>query len=262
MKRNTSCPIVKLIVLVTYLGMITVNVLAVLLPINGITPAEVSALYPNLFTPAGLTFSIWGLIYALLALFTGYLLLSRKAPQQLLCKIGVLFSVSSVANALWVFAWHYQIIPLTVGLMLILLVCLIWIMQIVTAEPLSRKETFFIKLPFAVYLGWITVATIANITVLLVSLGWDGFGLSEQTWTILVLTVGAVIGILTGLRFQSVAYLLVMIWAYVGIIIKNMTAGFNEVYPGIALAAAGMTVAFVIAAVFLILKKCKAKHGA
>jgi apolipoprotein N-acyltransferase len=197
-----------------YLGMVAVNALAALLPINGVTPAEVSDAYPNLFTPAGLTFSIWGVIYALLAAYTVYQLVSKNAPAELICRLGVLFSLSSAANIMWIFAWHHQVIPLSLVLMVLLLVCLIWMMGLITSMELTGWQLFFIKLPFAVYLGWITVATIANVTVLLVSLGWNGFGLPQQAWTMAVLTIGAIIGILAGARFQSIAYLLVFIWAY------------------------------------------------
>ncbi len=256
MKRQTACTVVKFIVLVTFLAMIVVNALAALLPINGITPGEVSDAYPNLFAPAGLTFSIWGVIYALLALFTGYQLLLKKAPEQLICRLGIVFSLSSVANILWIFAWHHQIIPLSAALMLILLVCLIWCLRLITSEELGSKEKFFVKLPFAVYLGWITVATIANITVLLVSLGWDGFGLSEQTWTVLVLAIGAVIGILAGLRFKSAAYLLVFIWAYVGIVIKHVSEqGFGGRYPAVIVAAAVCIALFALAVILLLVRR-------
>ena len=255
MKQQTQCTVVKIITLITFLAMVVVNALSAVLPINGITPGEVSDAYPNLFAPAGLTFSIWGLIYVLLALYTGYQLVSKNAPNELICKLSILFSISSAANILWIFAWHYQIIPLSMALILIILVCLIWILQLITSQALSIKEKFFIKLPFAVYLGWITVATIANVVVLLVSLGWDGFGVLEQTWTVLVLTVGTVIGILAGLRFKSIAYLLVFIWAYIGIIIKHTSSsGFDGQYPAVVVAAGICIALFVAAAVFLAVK--------
>ena len=260
MKQQKSCVFVKIITLVTFLAMVVVNALATLLPINGITTGEVSDSYPNLFAPTGLTFSIWGLIYALLALYTGYQLAAKKAPQKLICKLGIIFSLSSAANILWIFSWHYQIIPLTMVLMLIILVCLIWIMQLISSQELTRKEQFFIKLPFAVYLGWITVATIANATTLLVSIGWDGFGLPDSTWTVLLVAIGAVIGILTGLRFKSIAYLLTLVWAYAGIIIKHVSAaGFGGQYPAVIITAAVSIALFLIAAVFTALKKPKMK---
>ena len=257
MKRKT-CVFIKIITLVAFLAMIAVNALATLLPINGITTGEVSDSYPNLFTPTGMTFAIWGLIYALLTLYTGYQLVAKNAPSKLVCRIGIIFSLSSVANILWIFSWHYQIIPLSMALMLIILVCLIWIQQLISTQELTAKETFFIKLPFAVYLGWITVATIANAAILLVSVGWDGFGLPESIWTVLILAIGAVIGILTGLRFKSVAYLLTLIWAYAGILIKHVSsAGFARQYPPVIITASVCIALFAAAAIITALKKPK-----
>ena len=170
--QNTMA--IKIIAAISYLVMVVVNWLAASLPINGVTPGEVSDSYPNLFAPAGLTFAIWGLIYLLLAIFIVYQLgnshgNTNPAKAELLRNIGVLFSISSLANSAWIFSWHYRIIPLSMLLMAVLLICLIMINQRLAKEKLRASEKFFIRLPFSLYFGWITVATIANATVLLVS---------------------------------------------------------------------------------------------
>ncbi len=241
----------KIIALVTYAAMIAVNILSVVLPINGITPGQVSDSYPNLFAPAGFTFSIWGLIYLLLTLYIIYMLAAENAPTALICKVNILFSLSSAANVFWVFSWHYRIIPLSMLFMAILLVCLILIMQMVTAETKLLGEKIFIKLPFAVYTGWITVAAIANVTVLLVSLGWNRFGISEQAWTVIILATGTVIGILAGIRFQSIAYLLVLIWAYLGILLKHISiSGFSSQYLWVVITAIICILLFALTIVY------------
>ncbi len=230
---------VKIIVLVTYLIMIVVNGLANALPINNLSTGEVSDSFPNLFAPTGLTFSIWGLIYLLLAAYTLYQLgLFRekqgKDRNALLVKIGVLFSVSSLVNALWIFSWHYLSIGLSLVLMLILLVLLIVINLQTHREKLTGREAFFIRLPFAVYFGWITVATVANVTALLVFSGWNAFGIAEPTWAVLIIAVGLLIGAVTTYRLGSIAYGLVIIWAYIGIWIKHASAGgFAGSYPAV-----------------------------
>ncbi len=242
--------------------MVIVNALSAILPINGVTPAEVSDSYPNLFAPAGVTFSIWGLIYLLLALYTIYMLAADKAPAALISKVNFLFSVSSVANVFWIFSWHNKIIPLSMAFMVIILVCLILMMRMVTTDTHLLSEKFFIKLPFAVYTGWITVATIANATVLLVSLGWNGFGLSDELWTVIILIVGAIIGVLSGIRFKSIAYLLVMIWAYAGILIKHTSiSGFNSQYHLVISTAGACIIFMAIAVIFvaLIIRRAKLK---
>lgn len=243
----------KIFVSASFLIMITFNALSVLLPLNGITPGEVSDSYPNLFAPAGITFSIWSLIYLLLAAHTLYQLglfrgKERTSNDELLHKAGIVFAISSLANAAWIFSWHYRLIPLSMILMLVLLLCLIALEAMTHAQSLSVREKLLIRLPFSVYFGWITVATIANVTVLLVSVGWNRFGLSEAAWTILVLAAGAWIGISTLLRWHDMAYGLVLIWAYLGILIKHLSSsGFSGQYPGVITAASISILLFVVA---------------
>ena len=156
-KKNTRLPLM-LFVVITFVIMVTVNALSALLPLSGITPGEVSDSYPNLFAPAGITFSIWSLIYLLLAAHTLYQIGlfrgNEKVNYELLRKTGIVFSVSSLINAAWIFSWHYRIIPLSMVLMVFLLICLIDIAVIVNAQSLSPREKLFIRLPFSVYFGW------------------------------------------------------------------------------------------------------------
>ncbi len=264
MTKTKTSWLLKLLIALTFVAMLAVNALANILPINGITTGAVSDSYPNLFTPAGLTFSIWGLIYLLLAASTLYQLgLFRgkeKADETLLRNVGRLFAVSSLINIAWIFAWHYQLIPLSMLLMVLLLICLIDIAFTINSKELTMREKWLIRLPFSVYFGWITVATIANAVVLLVSLGWDGFGISESTWTIIILAVGALIGILTALRFNDIAYLLVFIWAYAGILIKHLSpSGFAGRYPDVIITVVVCLALFAAALVFALLSLQKKK---
>jgi len=235
-KTRTS---IKIITTITFIIMVATNILANTLPINGITTGEVSDAYKNLFAPAGITFFIWGLIYLLLLVYTIYQLGffqggEKYIKTELLEKVGVLFSISSISNSIWIFLWHYNFISLTVIVMIIILICLIMIVAEISKHKLNFKEKFFIKLPFSVYLGWITIATIANVTTFLVSIGWNGFGISDITWTIIILMVGVIISSLTILQFKDIAYGLVIIWAYMGIYIKHTSInGFSRQYPSI-----------------------------
>jgi hypothetical protein len=168
--------------LLGFLGTVVVNGLANALPLNNKTTGELSDLYPNLFVPAGLTFAIWGLIYVLLAIFVIYQLIPsvRRDAQKVdfVQRIGLLFFISSIANIGWIFAWHYEIVPLSLVLMLILLGYLIAIylrLNIGKSEA-TKSEKYLVHLPFSVYLGWITIATIANVTALLVDINWNTWG--------------------------------------------------------------------------------------
>ncbi len=251
MESKHRITFIKIMVLATFLTMIIVNALANTLPINGLSTGQISDSYPNLFAPAGLTFAIWGIIYFLLGGYTLYHLglfrdNSATANTELLNKIGIIFSVSSIANAAWVFSWHYQQFPLSMLLMIVILVCLILINQTLKDEQLSQRENLFVRLPFSVYFGWITVATIANATVLLVSLGWRDVVFSEATWAVIIIFVGFIIGATTMLKNRDIAYGLVIVWAYAGILLKHISPeGFGGQYTTI--------IATTIICIFLLL---------
>jgi hypothetical protein len=248
---------VKISAAIAYLAVIIVNFLANALPINNVTTGAVSDSYSNLFAPAGLTFSIWGLIYILLGLYILYqfgIFQKGKIRNKLFYKINIYFIISSIANISWIFSWHYNLIWLTLVFMIVILYSLIKIADIIRKEKLSSKEYFFISLPFSIYFGWITVATIANVTAFLVSINWNGFGISNQTWTILIILIGALIGILRMLKDRNIAYGLVFVWAYLGIWIKH-TSVFNNQYSGVIITAISCIVLFLASVVFLLYKK-------
>jgi hypothetical protein len=259
MQKISNGILLKILTVLTLLAMLTVNALANILPLNGIGTGAVSDSYPNLFAPTGLTFAIWGVIYLLLALYTLYqigLFRDKRAPADtgLLARVGVAFSISSLANTVWIFSWHYRIILLSMVLMLVILGCLIYIAQVIRKETLSARESFFIKIPFGVYFGWITVATIANATTLLVDLDWNRFGLSEPLWTICILVVGMLIGSVTTIRNRDIAYGLVLVWAYAGILIKHTAAAgfageYGQVISAVIVCIVLLTAALAVAAI-------------
>lgn len=257
-KTGTS---IKLLVAFSFLLMVTVNALANIIPINGVNTGQVSDSYQNLFAPAGITFAIWGLIYLLLAAYTLYQLGFFQSHQSALKadifnKVGIYFSISSIANTLWILSWHYYLIPLSMLLMVIILFCLIMIVNAINKAELSFRDKIFVKLPFSIYFGWITVATIANATALLVSIGWDGFGISEPVWAIIIILVGVIIAIATIFKNKDFAYGLTIIWAYSGILIKHISAdGFAGQYPTIITTVIICIALVLIVEVFLLLKK-------
>jgi len=250
---------VKVLVVATYLTMIAVNYLANSLPLNGRRTGDVSAAYPSLFTPAGVTFSIWGVIYLLLGAHVLYQLgLFRDGPESarqvaLLNRVGVLFSVSSLANTAWVFAWHYDLIPLSAVLIAVILVCLALIADTVRGANPTVRERWLVSLPFSVYFGWTTVAVVANMTVLLVYSGWGGFGLADSLWAVIIVLVAMAIGTVTMLRNRDIAYGLVLIWAFGGILLRQTSAGgFDGRYPGIIAAVVVSLVVFAAAEVMIV----------
>ncbi len=255
---KTAVRPVSLLVAATYLVMVTVNGLANGLPINGVRTGEVSDAYPNLFAPAGYAFSIWGVIYTLLLLHVLYqfgVFRTDRADTALLDRVGRYFAISSLANAGWILAWHYDLIGLSVLLMLVILVSLGVIVQTIRAASLSTRDTWLVAVPFSVYFGWITVATVANVTVFLVSLGWDGFGLAESTWAVIILLVAAAIGTAAMLRNNDLAYGAVLLWAFTAILVKHQSAdGFAGDYPQVTATAAACLVIFLAAGAVILVR--------
>jgi hypothetical protein len=245
MNRRGSQTILPILNITGFLGTVIVNVLANVLPINNKTTAQLSDQYPNLFVPAGITFSIWGLIYILLAIFVIYhvVVAFRKDEVGLEAfkRIGYLFFLSSLLNIGWIFAWQYEMVPLSLAIMLLLLASLLAIyMKLRVGEKgPTKKEQYLVNLPFSIYLGWITIATIANVTALLVDSGWNRFGLSEQFWTVAVIVVGVAIGLSVLIRRQDIYYCLVIDWALIGILIKRL-ADSVPVYSVIVITIVGL----------------------
>lgn len=237
MKNRRTHSATKWLSTLLFILMLVVNILANTIPIGGVTTGEISARYPNLLTPAPYAFSIWGLIYAWLTLYVLYRWgLFRKnhsdSMETLLYRLDGWFALSCLANIAWVLVWHYDRIPLSIVCMLVLLVSLIAITTYIFKAELTGRDKVFISAPFSIYFGWITVATVLNITILLVSLNWNGFGLPEQLWTVAILLVLTGLGAAVILRRHDALYGLTLLWAYVGILVRHASEnGFNLQYP-------------------------------
>jgi hypothetical protein len=208
-----------------FLGVIAVNALANILPINGYNTGQVSAFYPNAFVPAGFTFSIWGVIYLLLFSYSiGYTYYSLKQEQfpkvfAFIERINNYFLLTCVFNMSWILAWHYLQIELSVVIMLLFLITLIqlFLKSNTMAGALTKTQKFILQMPFIVYLGWISVATIANITALLVAYKWYGFGMTPVYWSAAMILIAIVLAVFMLLKFKAVPFALVVAWALWGI---------------------------------------------
>lgn len=226
--KKISSKILQIANLLGFLLVITFNALANILPLGGRTTGEVSQLYSNLFVPAGYAFSIWGLIYILLLMFVILqargLFVKGGEPPAYVSRIGWWFVVSCLANAGWLLAWHHLLIPLSLALMLLLLGALLVIYLRLNSGQ-QPAAPLLVRLPFSVYLGWITVATVANVAALLVSINWNGFGISEVTWTVIVLIVATLITLWVLWTQEDFAYTGVVIWAFVAILVRRQTEG-------------------------------------
>jgi benzodiazapine receptor len=191
--------------------------------IGGVNTAQISNSNPTLITPAGYVFSIWGVIYALLGVFVVFQALPSQKENEYSKKISWLFVLSSILNIVWLFLWQYEFLSLSVILMFLLLATLILIyMRLgIGKTQVSLREKIATHVPFSVYLGWITIASIANVSVTLVSINSNGFGIDPQIWATSVIAVALLITLSVIATRKDVAYGLVIIWALVGIAIKQ-----------------------------------------
>jgi hypothetical protein len=240
MNKNGLAQWVNVLAVVTTIG---VNGLANALPLNGQTTGEISDRFQVYFVPAGYVFSIWGLIYLGLLLFAVYQALPSQRDNARLGRVRGLFTLSCAANVAWLFLWHYERFPLTLLAMLSLLLVLIliyWRLEI-GRDGVPVAEKWFVRVPFSVYLGWITVATIANVTSVLDYWNWDGWGISPEAWAIIMLVAGTGLASAMGFTRGDVAYMLVVVWAFVGIAFKQADT------PAVA-TAAWATAALVVLA--------------
>ncbi len=201
------------------IAMITVNALANALPINNLNTGQVSDLYPSLFTPAGVTFSIWAVIYTLLIGF-GILQLLQVYTRNYFVQLSKWFVLSCLANVSWILAWHHLLPGLSVALMLVLLYSLIHIFLLLNEKPVTTiPEKAFVRLPFTIYFAWICVATIANVAAWLVSLGVS-LPFTPDFWTIAMMTIATALAFFITLKYQAPAFALVVVWALFGIFLR------------------------------------------
>ena len=214
--------------------------------LGGKLTSQISDANATLITPAGYVFSIWGVIYILLGIFVVFQALPSQTGKDRQASIGWLFVLSSLLNIAWLFLWQFEYLSLSVVLMFLLLATLIaiYLRLNIGKSKVSLREKLAVHVPFSVYLGWITIASIANVAVTLVSVKWDGFGISQETWATLIIIIALLITLLVIATRKDVAYGLVIIWALVGIAVKQsgnqnivMIAESGAIIVAIALAA-------------------------
>ena len=202
---------------------LAVNGLANALPINGQQTGEISDRFPVFFVPAGYVFSIWGLIYIGLIAFAIYQALPAQRTDPRLQRVGYWFALSCLANTVWILLWHYNMFPASLLVMLVLLASLIviYLRLDIGRATVGAAEKWAVNVPFSIYLGWITVATVANATSVLYHLQWNGFGISPEIWAVLMIGAATIICLAVILTRRDVAYSLVLIWALIGIAVKQ-----------------------------------------
>ena len=238
------------VVVISIIATVIMNGLANALPLNGVTTGEVSDRFQVYFVPAGYVFSIWGLIYVGLALYAIYQTSPAQRENPRLRATGYLFALSCLANITWLFLWHYEYFVLTLVAMIALLLLLIaiYLRLGIGRAAVPTAERWLVQLPFSIYLGWISVATIANVTSVLDYLNWNGWGISPEVWTGIMLLAGVVLAFAMAFTRGDMAYGLVIIWAFAGIAVRH--AG-TQIVATTAWIAVGLAVLALIIGLFL-----------
>ncbi len=224
MSKDLIRQIVNALVVV---GTIAMNGLANALPLNGQLTGEISDRFRVFFVPAGYVFSIWGLIYVGLLAFAIFQALPAQRQNAALRRIGYLPSLSGVANVAWLFFWHYNAFGWTLVAMLLLLASLLAIylrLGIGRAPAASPGERWAVRVPFSIYLGWITVATLANVTDVLYLTAWNGWGIGPETWAVILLAIATLVALAMAVTRRDAAYILVLTWAFAGIAVAQAGA--------------------------------------
>lgn len=217
------------------IAVLVVNFLANYLPIGGYNTGELSAMYPSLFTPAGFTFSIWGIIYLMLIVWTVYVAMGLSKGEAIADRIvqtvGPWFVINCIANVGWIFVWHHQQILLALLLMLVILISLFQIYRAIDQDWLENNATttFTVCLPFSIYFAWICVATIANTAIYLITINWGGFGLPAATWTVIMLGIVGILGLFVLWKERDTSFALIFVWALWGISRARLGGEFSNI---------------------------------
>lgn len=234
MNRDLVRQITNVVALVFALAL---NGLSEAIPLNGQTSAEIANRIPILFVPANYVFGIWGIIYVLLIGFGVYQALPSQRENPAFRRIGYWFALSCVANGIWLVLFHYDQFPLSMIAMIVLLASLIIIYTRLNIGLTAVKGGMrWAHTTFSVYLGWITVATVANAAYVLYVANWDGFGIAPEAWTVLLLLVATGLTLAAIYIRRDLAYTAVILWALVGIIVKQAAVPPVAVTAGIMVA--------------------------
>jgi hypothetical protein len=224
--------------------------------IGGKVTAEISDANFTLITPAGYVFSIWGVIYVLLGIFVVFQALPSQKGKDYHRRIGWLFVLSNLTNIAWLFLWQFEYLIFSVALIFMLLATLIaiYLRLDIGKSKVELRERIAIHLPFSTYLGWMTIASIANVATALVSVNWNGLGISPETWASLIIVVALLLSLIVIATRKDVAYGLVIVWAFTGI-----SAAQTANQSIVTLAQIGATIVFTASVAAIVIGKLRQK---
>ena len=255
MKTKTKAWVNQALFLLT----IGINALGAFGIINGMSQKEVSDAYPTLITPSPSTFSIWGVIYLLLLVSLIWMIVKNweEKTASVIEAVSLPFWVASAANILWIVTFSFEWIGISTLLILALVISLAVLNRRLKApDGIGQKVN---ALAFGLYNGWLIAATVVNVSAFLVQVNWNGFGLNQGTWAVIILIVALLLTLLIQLRLSNAALTLPLAWAYYGIWQEHQAAGkFLGQYPAVSAAALIIAIlyVFIAVAVFVMNGRC------
>ena len=227
----------QVVTIVAIFGSIVVNTVSNIVPLNGVSVGALSnTLFANVqIIPANYAFAIWGLVYIGLIAFGIAQLQPNQRQNPSLQQGGYRLAIACLAQCLWIYLFLARLFPLSTLAMLGILVPLIGLYQCLHTgqRRVSQQERWLIHLPISVYLGWITVATVVNVAIALYSVNWGGWGISSEVWTVFVMLISAAIAAIVNVQRGDMAYLLVIVWALVAIVLRQMNTPLIAVTGGV-----------------------------
>lgn len=222
----------QFIVIVTFVLTLVINGFASSGALFGASIGDISDLFDIYFVPANLTFSIWGVIYLGLTAFVVYQALPSQRSNPYVKRISWLFVISNLFNTAWILLFQNYMFIASVPVMFAILATLIAIyLRLDIGQPVSRATTWLLQVPFSIYLAWITIAAIANVSQALFANGYESlFGISGDIWAVVMLVIGTAIISTVVYLGRNIAYALTAVWALAGIVIAQYTPA-NYVGP-------------------------------
>lgn len=259
--------IIKFLVIISFIFMIFINAISFLVPVHGRTMLEISFSYPILYAPADYAHSIWGVIYISLFAFIIYQSgLIRKQVinegSEILYSARLVFITTCLLNSSWLLAWLYDYLAMCVMIIFIMLLTLKIYSQMLSEEKLSTQEKIYIRMPFSIYYAWILITTVSTILIMLGSIRWNGWGLSDELWVVIDLLIVSIATCYRSLKNKDIIFGLTILWSYIGILVRHISQNmFAGAYPSIIITTLVGIIMLSICVAYLLFYKKKESIG-
>ena len=199
----------------------------------------------TLIAPATPAFSVWSVIYLGLIVYAVWQLLPGQSSAERHRRLGYWIAASLVLNAFWILSIQFDLLPLSVPIIVVLLAVLVQaFLQAIAYPPTSVADGIITDATIGLYLGWVCVATAANVTALLVASGFTGWGLAPELWSVVVVAVAAAVGVVLAVVSRGrISPALTLAWGLTWVAVGRLAGEPGSLVTGIA---ASVAVAIVL----------------